>query len=304
MLFGAALAVLPTIGLDRNEKGTVLATHPATTLVPIAVGVFLLGVSLAGLWLMLRGEAAAARLSAGLDFSRVKESGGTLSTVVADCEVSVVNGRIEDFGRRAHAVALPCNEYFDDRCVDDETSALGAYVNSTFRGSVPAFVALMREEAARCLGAGTPQRKTRDESAVSFGVGRSVLLLKPLGRSTAVAVVSTTTQRAEEGLSSRISFLFEGMRALVSQLADARLTEVVMPLMGAGHGRIDKPLALVGLLSAVAEVAHYGHGGQRLRKVTVVVFRADDRSLPEVDRVVVHRALALIGSPPNKEHGA
>jgi len=55
------------------------------------------------------------------------------------------------------------------------------------------------------------------------------------------------------------------MRALVERLADARLTEVVMPLMGAGHGHIEKPLALVGLLLAIAEVARYGQGSQRLR---------------------------------------
>ena len=86
------------------------------------------------------------------------------------------------------------------------------------------------------------------------------------------------------------------MRALVAQLADARLSEVVMPLMGAGHGRIEKPLALVGLLLAIAEVAHYGQGSQRLRRVTVVVFQSDQTIKAEVDRVVIQRTLALIGS--------
>jgi hypothetical protein len=86
------------------------------------------------------------------------------------------------------------------------------------------------------------------------------------------------------------------MRTLVEQLADARLSEVVMPLMGAGHGRIEKPLALVGLLLAIAEVARHGHGSQRLRRATVVLFQPDRASPPEVDRVVVQRTLALIGS--------
>jgi hypothetical protein len=193
-------------------------------------------------------------------------------------------------------VVLPCNEYFDDRCVDDVRSALGAYVNSVFEGQVPAFVSLMKSTAASRLGPGEEQRKTREATGLSFGTGRCLLLLKPLGRSTPVALISTTTQRADEGLSSRISYLFEGMRTLVAQLADARLSEVVMPLMGAGHGRIEKPLALVGLLLAIAEVAHYGQGSQRLRRATVVVFQSDRASKPEVDRVVAQRALALIGS--------
>lgn len=85
------------------------------------------------------------------------------------------------------------------------------------------------------------------------------------------------------------------MRELVAKLADARITEVVMPILGAGHGGIHPPLALVGLLSAVAEAARYGQGGQRLRKVTIVIFRENAKQ-PQVDPVVVRRALALIGS--------
>ena len=86
------------------------------------------------------------------------------------------------------------------------------------------------------------------------------------------------------------------MRELVAHLADARLDDIAMPILGAGHGRIDRPLALVGLLLAVAEAARYGQGGQRLKRVTIVVFKRDADSPAEVDKVVVRRALALIGS--------
>lgn len=295
LLVGAILVVIPTVGIDRTDKGYAFVTHPPTTLVPVGVGTFVIAVSMVGVWLTYRQKSPSA-VGAGLDLSRVTERDGALCTVVSDCEIRVVNGRIEQYAQQGGVVALPCNEYFDDRCVDDTSSALGAYANATFEGQVPAFVSLMKEEAVRRFGAGTEQRKTRDERAVSFGTGRCLLLLKPLGRSTHVAMVSTTTQRAEEGLSSRISYLFDGMRALVSQLADARLTEVVMPLMGSGHGHIEKPLALVGLLLAIAEVAHYGQGSQRLRRATVVVFQRDAKSQAEVDRLVVQRALALIGS--------
>jgi hypothetical protein len=86
------------------------------------------------------------------------------------------------------------------------------------------------------------------------------------------------------------------MRELVKELADARLDDVVMPILGAGHGRISTPLAFVGLLLAVAEAAHYGQGSQRLRRVTVVVFKRDAETPAQVDPTVVRRALALIGT--------
>jgi hypothetical protein len=302
LLAGAVLVAMPTVGINRSETGFAFATHPPTTLVPVAIGFFLVVTAVAGaLAIHYKGPAASA-IGAGLDLSRVKDVNGTLSTVVAGCEISVANGRIEQYARDNAVVVLPCNEYFDDRCVDDVKSALGAYANTVFEGQVHDFVSLMKTEAASRLGPGEERRKTREECALSFGTGRCLLLLTPLGRSTPVALVSTTTQRAEEGLSSRISYLFEGMRTLVEQLADARLSEVVMPLMGAGHGRIEKPLALVGLLLAIAEVAHHGHGSQRLRRATVVLFQPDRASPPEVDRVVVQRTLALIGSasPANR----
>jgi hypothetical protein len=237
----------------------------------------------------------AASLSAGLDLSRVQEQDGVFLTRVGQCEVRVVSGRDRAVCRRRPCRRAACNEYFDDRCVDDTKSSLGAYAKEIFAADVPAFVSLIKEQAANRFGPGVEKQKTPQEFAFSFGVGRSLLLLKPLDRSTPVALVSTTTQRAGEGLSSRISCLFEGLRALVGQLADERISEVVMPLLGSGHGCIEKPLALVGLLLAIAEVVQYGQGGQHLRNITIVVFRRDADAPPEVDPVVVRRALALIG---------
>jgi hypothetical protein len=202
----------------------------------------------------------------GVDLARVKESKGALWTRVSGCEIRVVTGRVEEYeGAPGFAVVLPCNEYFDDRCVDDTRSALGAYANRAFEGQVEAFVSLMKDECKKKLGPGIEQQKTDDERAESFGVGRCVLLIKPLGRTVPIALLSTTTQRAGQGLSSRISYLFEGMRELVARLANERINEIVMPVLGSGHGGLDPPLALVGLLGAVAEAARYGQGAQRLK---------------------------------------
>lgn len=131
---------------------------------------------------------------------------------------------------------------------------------------------------------------------MSYGAGRCLLLENPLDSGVTVALVSTTTQRAGEGLVARISYLFDGMRGLFTCLADKRINEVAMPILGSGHGQIHPPLAFVGLLLAVAEAARYGRGGQRLKRVTIVVFKKNGDSPPQVDKVVIRRALALIAS--------
>jgi hypothetical protein len=295
LVLGVVLVAAPCVTIDKDYHWV---THPPSTLVLVVVGIALLGLSGLGfgltLWMKHKTDED---MGAGLDLTRVRESNGAMWTTVSGCEIRVVDGRLQDYAPDAGTViVLPCNEYFDDECAGDTKSALGAYVNRAFEGQVEAFISLVKDECKKKLGAGVVQQKTDDERAESFGAGRCVLLVKPLERSVPVAVVSTTTQRAGQGLAARISYLFDGMRELVARLADARLTEVAMPILGAGHGRIDPPLAFVGLLLAIVEAARYGQGGQRLRKVTVVIFKRDSDTPPEVDRAVVRRALALIGS--------
>jgi hypothetical protein len=274
------------------------ATHPPSTLVPVVVGIGLLILSaLAFGYTLWTKDKTDEDKGAGLDLTRVREDNGVMCTTVSGCEIRVLSGRLQDYNTGAEtAIVLPCNEYFDDQCAGDTKSALGAYVNRAFDGQVEAFASLVKDECRKKLGQGVAQQKTDNECAQSFGAGRCLLLRKPLGRSVTLALVSTTTQRAGQGLSARISYLFDGMREMVARLADARLTEVAMPILGAGHGRIDPPLAFVGLLLAVAEAARYGQGGQRLRRVTIMVFSRDTETPAEVDSTVVRRALALVGS--------
>jgi hypothetical protein len=296
LILGAAMVTFPTVTIDKDYHW---ATHHPSTFIPVWIGIGLLLLSSIGFWFTLLSKPSknAGEIGAGLDLTRVKESNGVLWTTVGGCEIRVINGRIEDQAVKAGiAIVLPCNEYFDDRCAGDTRSALGAYVNRVFDGQVAEFISMTNSECRKKLGIGVEQQKTDDERAESYGAGRCVLLTKPLGSSVPVAVVSTTTQRAGQGLASRISYLFDGMHELVTRLADARLNEVIMPVLGAGHGGIDPPLAFVGLVLAVAEAARYGQGGQRLKRVTIVVFKANADSSPEVDNVVVRRALALVGT--------
>jgi hypothetical protein len=295
LVLGVGLVATPCVTIDKDYHWS---PHSPSALVPVVVGIGLLILSVSAFgYTLWTKEKADEYKGAGLDLTRVSEKDGVMCTTVSGCEIRVLSGRLQDYTTDPETViVLPCNEYFDDQCAGDTKSALGAYVNRAFDGQVQAFVSLVNDECRKKLGPGIAQQKTDDERAQSFGAGRCLLLRKPLGRSVTLALVSTTTQRAGQGLSARISHLFDGMRDMVARLADARFTEVAMPILGAGHGRIDPPLAFVGLLLAVTEAARYGQGGQRLRRVTLIVFKQDTETAAQVDRAVVRRALALVGS--------
>lgn len=152
----------------------------------------------------------------------------------------------------------------------------------------------MELHAARTLGPAKTQQKTISVMAPSFGAGRALLLENALNTGRTIAVVSTATQRVGEGLVGRLSYIFGGVRELATSLAETKLKEVVMPLLGAGHAGLSSSLALIGLLVAVAEVVRYGPGSSKLRRVTIVVFQKDEHATPAVSRAEIHHALALI----------
>lgn len=210
LILGTFLVAFPYVDIDKDNH---FKTHPPINVVPIVIGIVLLVVSILGFAVTFWKKHKTDELvGTGLDLTKVKEKDGVMWTTVGGCEIRAVNGRLQDYPLDpGSAIVLPCNEYFDDQCAGDTKSALGAYVNRAFEGQVGAFVALVKDECKKKLSPITIEQKTDDERAESFGPGRCVLLLKPLGRSVSVALVSTTTQRAGRGLAARISYLFDGM---------------------------------------------------------------------------------------------
>lgn len=189
LVFGVALVGFPCLTVDKDYH---LTSHPPTTLSPVVVGIALLVLSSTAFGFTLRAKRTSDENElGGLDLKRVKTN-GALWTNVSGCRSQVVNGRIEEYRHEpGAAIVLPCNEYFDDRCVGDTKSSLGAYVNRMFECRVAAFASLIKDECRKKRGAGVAQQKTDEERAESFGAGRCLVLTQPLGIATPVALIST-----------------------------------------------------------------------------------------------------------------
>jgi hypothetical protein len=134
-VLGVVLVVFPYLQIDKDNHFT---THNRTSVVPVVVGIALLGFgTLAfGITLWMKCETDK-DTGAGLDFTRVKEDNGDMWTTVSGCQIHVIDGLLEDFqSESGGVVVLPCNEYFDDQRTGDTKNELGAYVNRTFDGQV------------------------------------------------------------------------------------------------------------------------------------------------------------------------
>lgn len=85
-------------------------------------------------------------------------------------------GRIENYAleEARTVVALPANEYFDDECVSDVNSALGAYVDRHFKDSLHRFL----DEIQAALRGLPCERVPRAERRIddSYGIGQAIYL--------------------------------------------------------------------------------------------------------------------------------
>jgi hypothetical protein len=159
LVAGVALVLAPSISIGKYYSWN----SNASSYLPIGIGIALIVLSALTFSYSLFSRSD---IGAGVDLARVKEGDGALWTTVGACEIRVGIGRIERHeGDPGFAIVLPCNEYFDDRCVDDTRSALGAYANRAFEGQVDSFVSLMKDECGRKLGVGVEQQKTDNERA-------------------------------------------------------------------------------------------------------------------------------------------
>lgn len=187
-------------------------------------------------------------------------------------------------------VALPANEFFDDECIGDEKSALGAYIQHAFPGQVSEIRNLVADQLMDSPSSRV--EKIKGEFHNSFGIAKCVYLRGPLATTRNLIMVSVTTKRAGRRLQTEPHFLFEAVKAIIQTMSDHRLDELHLPLMGAGHGGLDKVLALVYMVYAVLDVLH-NPARHELKSVNLVIFKNKERKDPDIPREVVSSILAL-----------
>lgn len=201
------------------------------------------------------------------------------TTRIEQATVHVEVGRIEEYASddARTVVALPANEYFDDECVNDVNSALGAYVDRHFKDTLPAFL----NEIHAALRGLPSERVPRAERRIddSYGIGQAIYVRRLAG-SHRVILVSATTERTGIGLRAEPHFLYAAMQGVVETMNANRLDSVVVPVLGSGHGGMPIVVALLFNLLAVWSCLT-DDVGRHIRQVRIVVFEGAAANLTQ-----------------------
>ncbi len=142
LILGCLLVLAPVVTVDKDYHWQ---THSPNTYIPTAIGAIVILVSIGEFGFSLRHD----YLNSGLNFAKVKEENGVLSTSVSGCVIRVVNGDIIEHAQSPETtIVLPCNEYFDDECVSQEARSAHTY-REFLKGSRRSLSRLRRPNALR-----------------------------------------------------------------------------------------------------------------------------------------------------------
>jgi hypothetical protein len=151
---------------------------------------------------------------------------------ISQTNVHIEFGRIQDCvpTDSRSVVALPANEYFDDECITDSNSSLGAFVQHHFpqKPQIRDFIRRVRVNLAEMPSQRVPRAERRIDD--SYGIGKAILLnnVEPDCR---VILVSATTERTGIGLRAEPHFLYAALEGVVEAMNENRLNSLTMPVL-------------------------------------------------------------------------
>ena len=131
--------------------------------------------------------------------------------------LNTIYGRIENCDLDdSSAIALPANEFFDNECVSDKKSSLGAFIHSKFPNQIKEIQELLCEKA-KAFSSSSVEKETGIFQD-SYGIGTSIFLDKPLSSKHKIIITAVTSQRAGKGLKSEILYIFQSVREIYKKL--------------------------------------------------------------------------------------
>jgi len=228
-----------------------------------------------------------------LTLSKIKTIDRGYSIIKGRTCINVIFGRIEEFDCSSDdcLVVLPANEFFDDECIYDKRSSLGAFIQRHFYADIVKLQKLVQKQLAGYQF--TDVEKEPGIYGKSFGIGTCIFLNKPLSTSLRIAMLSVTTKRVGEGLRAEARNIFDCVFTAHRIMVDYRLSRLYIPVIGSGHGGIRPELALLCMLISFSEALRKP-SGHHLQSVSIVVFESSKTSVPSISRKEIKKALAFV----------
>ncbi len=221
-------------------------------------------------WIMLGSGFALAVISAVLfyvtrtvDTTRKRldlENGSTIRCggISIELKVGEIQG-LQDTSRNS-AVVLPCNTTFVDDCATDRRSALGAFFTARF----PDRLADLPTDFRKALDA----RGISPDKDGQFPPGTTIILSEEFAKPLKVVLTASTIRAPGCGIVSSPQVICRCVEEIFKVSSNQRIDTLHIPILGSGHGGVDRGLALLFLILALLHFARTHH---HIHAVCVIV---------------------------------
>ena len=195
-----------------------------------------------------------------LDYDKgVEIKRGELKILIKASEIQ----KIENATRNS-AIVLPANTTFIDDCATDKRTAMGAFFSEKFPEEIGNLPALFKEVLI--------SSKVRSIGEGQYKPGTTIILPDRFAKPAKVIVTASTIRLSGAGIASNPNIICHCVEEILKVTADQRVDTIYMPILGSGHGGVERGLSLLFLLLSVL---HYSKLYHHIKHVQVIVHPKD-----------------------------
>jgi len=289
---GLVLLLISLIHL-KDFKTLTFEVYPQPKWLVFAIAILLLGIAL-----LIQFEVSFNHVGFLKSNQKLTKRGNIFTFNFNRTVIKIHLGKLEDIvpvNENAITI-LPANDVFDDKCITDRRSVLGAFVYKNYCNLEHQILNDIidnlnsKEHCAKI--------KVNSEGDIfkdSYGIGAYAYFKDYKGKGFNVAFTAVTEKRSGDGVYSDLTFIFIAINEIYRCLSDNQYTTLYTPLLCAGHGGMDRKVAFFSLLLALSQTSKRP-GGHHLSEVNIVIFRKDDNSEPDVDTKTIRRVINAVAS--------
>jgi len=162
------------------------------------------------------------------------------------------------------AIVLPSNTTFLDDCATDKRSSLGAFFTEHFPAEIANLPALFTEVL--------DSAGIKPTASGQYAPGTTVILPAQFEKPAKIVITASTSRMPGAGIMSNPYIICRCVEEILRVTADQRVDTLHLPILGSGHGGVDRGLALLFLLLALLHFSKLYH---HVRKIHIIVHPKD-----------------------------
>lgn len=200
----------------------------------------------------------------------------------ASLTIRIQKGEIQSIptSNKNTAIVLPANTAFVDDCATDKRTAMGAFFLEHFPDKVAALPSIFLE----VLSANGAQADKDGQ----YHAGTTIMLPETFAKPAKVVITASTIRKSGAGIASTPHVICSCVEEILKCTADRRVDTVYLPILGSGHGGVDRGIALLFLILAVL---HFSKTYHHIKLIQVVIHPKDIDSLNQSKELALIQAL-------------